>query len=233
MLKSISLFLLACAPLCAAESATASPGASATVVPSPLAGDTVDMPKYTPISLAQYKELIAAFEGNWTGEIRPTAVQENDNAATPERTALTGRVIQADIMYAIQTNADGLWELYGVTSFGASGKKLSYIQGRTYLKDGVLHSEAGDGQTSVRYVGLVREGKIVWSPEAENGPLRRTAEWVEQSPSGPCLRTQTYEILQGKDGPIYIRLDGYFFRKNNTKPQRMETFERASTLLNQ
>lgn len=231
MWKFLATCALVCAPLCAADSASTATVSS--VVPSPLAGDTVDMPKYAPISMEEYKTLIAAFEGSWTGEIRPQAVRENDTVATPVRTELTGRIIEADIIYTIQTTPEGLWELFGVTAFGPAGKKISYIQGRTYLKDGVLHSESGNGQKSMRYVGYVREGKIVWSPEDENGPLRRTAEWVEQTPSGPCLRTQTYEILQSKDGPVYIRLDGYFFKKDNTKPQRMESFERSSSLLNQ
>lgn len=187
------------------------------------------IPPRKPLGTADYKALIAAYEGEWRGEIRASATEESQ-VSYAERAAIEGRVIPARAAYVLKKDADGRWELAVESSYGEGARTVS-VTGRVYLEDGVLRSDLRDssGKTA-SYIGAVNGDRVEWTAEAI-GESSRNVEWVEADKSSPCLRTQTFQTLRGKNGPVYVRLDGYLYKKDK-RPARMETFERASSLLN-
>ena len=237
MFRVISQGLVVCLAVVGLLGAQESAGTVSAVAAKPLemkgasAAVSVQPPEKKPISLEEYKALIASFEGDWKGEIRPSATEES-GATYAERAAIAGRIIPAEISYAIKTDSQNRWELQAKTSFGRDGKKMT-VQARTFLENGILRSVSNAGGKSLNYIGQLQDGKIIWAPDKNEKALaQRSSEWVEKTPSGDCLRTRTIEAFQGKNGPVYVQLDGYFYRANPTKPARIESFERSSSLLN-
>ncbi len=228
-LFSTALCLGAAAPEPAPEAVPAkAPQLSGMATPGTVS--EAQLPKPVKISAEDYRALIAPFEGVWKGEIRPNATEQS-GATYAERSAIAGRVIPAEVTYEIKVDKRGAWELHGKTEFGVDNRKIS-VEGRTYLDDGILRSISTLNGKAAKYVGMVEKGKIIWTPEAPDGPAQRSSEWVESTAAGEGLRTQSVEVFQGREGPIYVQLDGYFYKTNPTKPSRVESFERSSSLLN-
>ncbi len=229
MFKKALIFLAASVALFAQDEA-----ANAVPAPVPSLGAasqnpsaaTVEIPTGDPVTTEQFKQIVSDFEGEWEGEIRASAIAEiQEDGTEAKRGEIPGRIIKATLLYVKKEAADKSWQLAVTTHFG-KGDKQTQLSALTFLKGGILHSTIQQGTATTTHTGQLYDGKIIWRPlQSNNQSVDISSEWIDNSGSQPCLRTQTFQVFKGEKGPITIRLDGYFYRTERLRVPRKESMQ--------
>lgn len=103
-------------------------------------------------------------------------------------------------------------EIRALTAFEL-GEGMTFVEARTYLRNGLLYSRVTQAGNEVLYRGFLRGDELFWIPfDAELNTERRMKEWFSEEEGKTVLHVEGVERLRSEEGQAKVFLKARLVR---------------------